>query len=1025
MIFKKSFLLYFTLFFVGFSFSQTNQQRLISGVVVEDKTNIPIAGATVLIKNSVIGAITDANGKFTYTIKDKDVPNQILSISSFGYFAKSIVVGDKSYFQIALVPNVALIDDVVITSSYGTKKRKEEAVGAITSIKAADLQVRQSAESFDKMLDGLAAGVLVTSGSRVGDPIKIEIRGQGSLTPLNNTVVGTSTQPLIIIDGVIMSEERGFDSTLFTGGGSLTESFKNPLAKISPEDIEEITILKDAAAVGIYGSDAANGVILVTTKKGKSKKLTFSFGTQAGSSSPINQIDYLSGPEYFAIKKEYNLSLGQNSITAAANAGSSTINTNWFDLLNRNGSFKRYTLDASFGIKNWNFRTSFNALLNEETQKANSFNRFGGSFSAFLSAKKVNLQISLSPSVTYQNEANTFYNLPLAPNISPYEADGTYSLFGFSAFANPLAVAEQNVYKTRIKGAVASINFSYAISKKLKISTIFGTDLSNKFQTRYFSAYNDSGRLNGTFLQIQNGIPVTYNNWGRRLDSYRNGFKWNQSTQILYSNSYIKHNFDAIVGLEFQRERIELQRILGTGFLNPGPVNEAIDGKKTYADNSYLSENARRSIFSQFNYNYAKKYFFNCNFRRDESSAFGGDVNAALNGGAGVSWNISNENFLKTNKTIDFLRIRTSFGLTGNSRIGSYQALGLYNVDNVGNDGYNGGEFAYPDTAPNPNLSWERNYKFNTGFDFNFLSKFKFVVDFFIDRKTDLIVARDVPLETGFSSIQINGASMTNKGIELSIQANWFKNANFSWSSNFNISKINNKITDLKGLGSDYSLSERASAQKIGFSSTAIWGVPFAGIDPATGRELLMQNGQTFDAATYVKLYNQSNWEVIGDTQPDFFGGIQNNFTIYKRFNLGFRASFRYGDNDLVNNDLIDNYRNLLNRNLSTNALDRWQNQGDSASNPRVTNDNPSVPNSARFLYDASHIKIQNISLSYNVPIEKLKIKFIKSAGFNFDVSNVCYFYRSKNPAIGNGYEQLRFTYPEARTITLGFNANF
>ena len=217
----------------------------------------------------------------------------------------------------------------------------------------------------------------------------------------------------------------------------------------------------------------------------------------------------------------------------------------------------------------------------------------------------------------------------------------------------------------------------------------------------------------------------------------------------------------------------------------------------------------------------------------------------------------------------------------------------------------------------------------------------------------------------------------------------------------------------------------RSRAQKIGFSSSAIWGIPFAGIDPATGRELLISNGQIFDAATYNQLFNQSNWEVIGDSQPDFFGGIQNNFTINKNFNFGFRASFRYGDNDLINNELISKYSNLLNRNLSSNALDRWQQPGDISANPRVANDNPSFPNSARFLYNASHIKIQNISMSYNLPIEKLKIKFIKSAGFNIDVSNVCYFYKSKNPKIGNGYEQLRFTYPEARTITLGFNANF
>ena len=1005
--------------------SIAQNQRAISGQVLDIKTKKPLAGATVLIQNSGIGSITDANGKFSYTIKEKNIPNTVLTISYIGYEIKNVRVGNATTFTIFLEQDDFTLDNVVITSSYGTKKRKEEAVGAITTVKAAELQVRQVAESFDKMLDGVAAGVLITGSSTIGSPVKIEIRGQGTLTPLNGNLTGTSTQPLIIIDGVIMSEEKGFDSQLFDGGAG-SEQFKNPLAKISPEDIEELTILKDAAAVGIYGADAANGVILVTTKKGKSKKPSFTFATQTGFSAPINQIKYLSGPQFYDIKKEYLISQGQSESQASGNAGSRLIDTDWFNLLNRNGSFNRYNFNASFGSRNWNFRSSFNALLNEEPQKSNNFKRYGGNINVGFAKNKLSIQTSITPAYTVQNEPNTLFGFPLPPNIAAYNADGSFSSLGYAGFGNPLAVAAQNTNETNVKSMLASVNASYAFTKNLKIGILFGTDFSDKYQTRYFSGENESGQFNGTFqAPNENNNLITYPNWGRRFEFYRDSFRWNQSTTIMYERKEKLHSFDGLLGLEMQSERTESRRVSGTGFVNPNVVNPANEAKKTFSDNSLLSEDKRRSIFSQFNYNYNKRYFVLLNIRRDESSAFGSDVNAALNGGFGLSWNVSNENFLKKNKTIDFLRLRTSFGVTGNSRIGSYRALGLYNLDVTGNDGYNGGTYATPSTAPNPNLSWERNYKFNIGLDFNFLEKFKITGEFFIDNRNDIITSETTPAEIGFTSIQINGASMVNQGVELTLQANWIKNPNFAWTTNFNISKIQNKVTDLNGFGETFSVAALGRAQKIGVSTSAIWGAPFAGIDQATGRELFFQNGQLYDAASYSNLFTVANAEIIGDSAPDFFGGIQNSFTFFKKLNLGIRASYRYGDSFTIDDELVSQYRVIVNRNLSVNAIDHWRQQGDITQNPSVTDNNPIISNSSRFLYDASHIKIQNVNLSYVVAMDKMNVNWIKSVNFFMDISNVFYFYKTKSPADRNGVAEFRFKYPEARTLTFGFQANF
>lgn len=1006
--------------------SWSQQERIITGTVYDKSDKLPLPHVSIKILNTGLGAVSQSNGKFLYAVKSENIQKVQLEITYIGYKKQLITIGDRSYFDIYMESQGTDLEEVVITSSYGTKKLREEVVGSIVTVKSRDLQVTQAAESFDKMLEGIAPGVLVTGGSAPGDPVKINIRGQGSLTPLSNALLGTSTQPLVIIDGVVMSEETGFDNQQFDGAGILSEQFKNPLSKISPEDIEEINLLKDAAAVGIYGADAANGVILITTKKGKGAKPSFSFSTQVGFSSAINERRYLSGPQYHEILKEYYMSQGQSAQQASVNAGSSTINTDWLGLLNRDGVFKRYGFSGSTAIKNWSLRAALNVLDNEEGQISNNYKRIGGNLNLSYSSKKFNIGISLTPSTITQNAPNTLYNFPLPPNINAYDANGQFANIGNPGQGNPLAVAAQNKNFTKTNGIVSSINASYAINSNWKITTVFGADYVDKKQERFFSGANESGQLNGTFqVPDENGNLITYPRWGRKLEYSRNSFRWNQSTQLLYQKKWGKHTFDGLLGLELQKEKTDGKRTIGNGFINPDIDQSAQAASGAVSYSTSLNENSRRSVFGQLNYSYHSKYFALINLRQDESSAFGSNSNKNLNGGLGLSWNISSEDFLKDSKMIDFLRARISYGLTGNSRIGSYRSLGLYTISTNGNSGYNGNQIAYPSSSPNPNLTWEKNYKLNIGFDVNFLRKYKATIEYFRDNRKDMITSREIPLETGFSTIQINGADMYNSGIEFSIAANWFNNENFAWATNFNISTLESKVTALKGAGSDYSIAETARAQKVGYSTSAIWGVRSAGIDPATGREMFIKDGQLYDAATYNQLFTENDWEVIGDSQPDFFGGIQNTFTFFKKLSLGIRASFRYGDEVLIADELESQYRILVNRNVSVNVLDRWQQQGDIASSPRVSSTNPIVNNSSRFVYDASHIKIQNINLNYQLPLSPQNQKLITGASVFIDISNVAYFYKEKSLRGRNGIAEYRYEYPEARTITFGFKANF
>jgi TonB-linked SusC/RagA family outer membrane protein len=1017
--------IFFLILFTLPLFSQT-KEVLISGLVLDASSKMPLEGASVLIEGTKKGAITNSKGEFFYTVKSDNPSEVVLIISYLGYETEKVKLGNKVKFNILMRDSTKSLQEIVITSSYGTKKLKEESVASITTVKSEDLQVNQAVESFDKMLEGAAAGVLISGTSDIGGGVKIDIRGQGTLTPLNANLIGTSTQPLIIIDGIIMKEESGFDNLIFDGAGTLSESFMNPLAKISPEDIENITILKDAAAVGLYGADAANGVILVTTKKGKTKNLLMSFQTQTGTSNPINQIRYLSGPQYHEIYREYLISQGQSPQQATINAGSSTINTDWFGLLNRPGYFQRYGLNASFGIGKLNFRASWNTLKNNEPQLNNDYTRHAFSINSSYTSNKLQATLLVSPSWIVKNSPNTLFNFPLAPNISPFDADGNFSLLGFAGFGNPLAVANQNWNESTTNGVLTSLNLLIPIHQNWKLSSVSGIDYSLKNQNRYFSAFNESGQFNGTFtLQQPDGSSINYPNWGRRLNFSRNGLRWNQSMQVQFEKKFNKNKLDALLGFELSKERIDNTRELGTGFVNPGPINNATDASGRYQKNTYLSENARRSLFLQINHDYNKKWYSLINIRRDESSAFGSDKNVAWNGAFGAGWNLSNENWLKNENWLDFFRFRTSYGVTGNSRIGPYRSLGLYNVDIIGDDGYNGNGVATPATPPNPNLTWEKNYKFNFGIDFNFLKIHKIVVDVFHDNITDMIISANVPLETGFSSIQINGSSMYNRGIEFTYNTTPLQNERWKWSSNFNISFIQNKVTELKGVGSPFSASERARAQKVGFPTSAFWGVKFAGIDPATGRELFWNNGQLYDAATYNSLFGPNDWQIIGNSQPDFFGGFNNTVSFNKQWSLTIRTSFNWGADILIADELESQYRVLVNRNLSVNVLDRWQQQGDVSLHPQVTPNNPIIQNSSKFLYDTSHIRIQNINLSYQFPINKLNQKWLKGLQIFMDVSNVWYWYKNQSPKGRNGVAEYRFLYPEARTFTFGVQTNF
>lgn len=1000
-------------------------ERLIKGIVFSALDNMPLAGVTVLIKGTSRGAVTDFNGEFTYLLKGTNIPELVLEAHYLGMKTSEQRVENNSQFTFYLEESADELDQIIITSSYGTKQMKQEIVGSIATLRSEEIAVEQASESIDKIITGQIAGVLVENTSGIGGPVKINIRGQGSLSPIGNPNLGTSTQPLIIVDGVILTEEVAIDNNFFDASGAFSEDLSNPLAQISPESIESFTVLKDAAAVSIYGADGANGVIIITTKKGKKGKPKFAMSSQLGLSSAINQIQYLDGEQYTRLRNEYLINTGQPPITYNG------VNTDWFDLLNGTGVFTRYNFNVSGGTSNFSYRTSISYLDIEEPQLGNNTQQINVGMNFGYNYKNLSLQLSLTPSYIQKDAPNIYYSFALPPTLSPFNEDNTFANLGILGLGNPLAAIEQNKNIANTYGIIGSLGLNYSISDNLKASSLFGFDLKDKEQDRYFSGENESGQFNGTF--ILDGVQ--YPTWGRRLLNFRKSNRWNWQGQLIYETKINEHhNFDALVGMELSEEKTDFSYASGRGFVNPNVINEVTDAIQdddplTISDDSMalqtystdINNNSRVSAFSQLNYNYKRKYFLLANFRRDESSVFGDDTNVALNGGVGVSWILSNEDFLADNTWIDFLKLKVSYGSTGNSRIGSYRSKGLYRTSF---NGYNGLFSGVPDAAPNGNLSWEKNNKFNAGLDFNIFQRLNFTIEYYYDDIEDLITSRDIPTESGYNSIQLNAASMYNKGFELSSKITWSQAENFKWITSLNIATLENKVTDLVGSGSSFSIAERALSQRIGFSTSTIWGVNWAGIDPATGRDLIEKDGSIYDAATYRSLFDPTDWEPIGDRQPDAFGGFNNSFTFFKHLTIAIRGSYQIGGDFLIQDELISNYRITVNRNMSVNAIDYWSSPGDIATQPVVINNNPLITNLSKFVYDNTYIKINNINLNFNIPLPKQKM-FLDAASIFVDVTNVAYWYKEKSPLDRNGIREFRFTYPQARTISLGFNARF
>jgi len=986
-----------TLFYPNLALSQNN--ITVVGTVISSDDGQPLEGVTIIVKNSNKATATDKGGKFTLLVNDAVFQQGSLLVNYVGYYRQEIRFYKKKELTVRLVKEIPTLNEVVVTNSYTKPKRKEEVTGSIVTVSAEQLQTSRPIESFDKMLEGLAAGVQVEQSTELGTPVKINIRGQNALTPLggtNSQVLATSSQPLFIVDGVPIKEQRkGDEGIAFLAN----EQLLNPLAGLNPDDIETISILKDAAAAAIYGANASNGVIIITTKKGKAGKTRLNVGYNSGWAQPINQVKWLSGQQYYTLVKEMYLNDGRTPFDAELLAGASNINTPWFNLVNRYSSFQNADVELSGGNENTTFRISASYLNQASIQKGNDFKK--AYFRLQLDHKvsnKFTISATLAPSLTTKNALNVYADVPIIPNAPAYNADGTFFKFSTLGVPNPLAVLAQNTNVHNGGSINGNIRFDYALRKNLRISTLFGIDaLVNKLNT-FDSPKNATGESKNGFAQIYD----------------RQEFSWINSNTINWNTTInAKHRIEITAGTELQSQQTKLLRGAGTGFTYYR-LNELSNAASQTAASS-RQQVTSVSLYGQGVYNYWGKYILSASARYDAASIFGNDVNATLNNAIGFGWIVNKERFLQRTKWINLLHLKASYGTTGNSRIGSYAARGLYSFSNTG---YNGNTAASIATAPNPNLGWEKSYKQNIGVEFGFLKKYNIVVEYYQSIIDDAISSIPIPVQNGFTTVLANIGKMRNRGVDASINAKLFT-GKFTWTTTLNAGFNKNIVVEVKNKNSLLGPNTDGTILKEGVSTSAIWGFNFAGVDAATGRELYIDRAGKIVPVTALDRNLETGGTYLGDRLPKLQGGWINSFS-YKGITLSINLVYSVGGKQLISNENENNGRNLSNRNQSVNLLDRWQKLGDITNIPLLSaSSNPLVYTSSKYVYDNTFFRLSNASLAYTLPkkiVEKLKT----SVSVFANATNLFYWYKQKSPAGRNGIREYRFNFPEAQTFTWG-----
>ncbi|MFV5688921.1 SusC/RagA family TonB-linked outer membrane protein [Flavobacterium sp. ZT3R25] len=918
------------------------QQSQISGTITDGTS--PVAGVTISIKGSASsGTISDFNGRYTLAAS----PDAVLVFSFMGFITVTEPINGRKTINIQLQEDATQLQEVKINAGYYSVKESER-TGSIAKITAAAIE-KQPVNNMLAAMQGRMAGVNVTQTTGIaGGGFDIQIRGQNSLRAGGN-------EPLYLVDGVpFASDIIGYSNTT----GVLPRS-ASPLSIISPTEIESIEILKDADATAIYGSRGANGVVLITTKKGKQGKTKYTANVSRGNGTVTRFMDLMDTQQYLDMRKE-----------AFANDGITTLPTSAYDV-NGTWSPTRYTdwqkeltggtselTDLQASVTGGSQRNQFYLGANYHTETTVFpgdfiFNRASvrGNFSHTSEDDRFRADFS----VGYTQQGN---DLPatdltrdsriLAPNAPAlYDAQGKLN-WENGSWSNPLRLLYAS-YLAKSQSLIANSQLSYQIVEGLEFRTAFGfTDL------RHNERRTNPSTLNNPSLGFGSSYSSLYRNTNNRQS-------YSVEPQLNFNRQWSDSKVAVLAGGTFQQQEGNQLILFADGFTSNSLLNTLAAASAVYVVADDASQYKYQAFFARANYTYKERYIVNLTGRRDGSSRFGPGKQFAYFGAVGAAWLFSREAFFATSSILSFGKLRASYGTTGSDQIGDYQFLDTYSTTS---NGYQGSTGMQPTRLFNPDFGWETNRKLEIALETGFLKDRIFLTAaWYSNRSSNQLVGIPLPGSTGFTSIQANlDATVANSGTELSLRTVNLQKKDFSWTTDFNISFMKNKLVSFPNLAASTYRNQFVIGNPINIKLL----YHYTGVNPATG-------AYTFeDVNGDGVLTAEQDKKTVADFNPSFYGGLQNQLR-YQRLRLDFLFQFVKQQN--YSSDYFFSRPGLLS-NQPVSVADRWQQAGDATLYQMYSTNSNSDAGKAfnnfqasdGVVTDASYIRLKNVSLSYELP---------------------------------------------------------
>lgn len=976
---------------LGFASEALAQQR-VSGTVTDKATGEPLVGVSVAVKGTTKGVISDVDGKYSADVAS----DATLVFGYLGYKDVTVGVEGRAVINVTMESDINKLDEVVMVGYSSVKKT--ELSSAVTTVQGDKLR-DVTTPDLGSMLQGKVAGVQVTNSSGApGSTATIRIRGTGS--------IAAGSDPLYVVDGVV--------------GGTF-----------NPNDVESITVLKDAGSTGIYGASGSGGVIVVTTKHAKAgQEPVVNFKAQVGLKQLLtgrfrvldaNELyDFYSSILSKASMKTYPAELREQ-------------NFDWLKDAERLGVTQNYYASASANIKKVSFLTSLDWYDENGTQRESKYNRLSGKIEVGAELIK---GVNLTARVNYTQSKSVsghglgcYYQLPWN---NPYdERTGEYiyidsavrpdngkTWYGREA-NNPLFASSKNPnpYNTS-KSFLGDLRLSWDITDYFQIST------TNRYSAddSFYKSVTTPEAKSKTWPDGQLSQGLT---WGHSFGT----------TNILkyYDTFNGVHSVNALLGHEYGYSSYEYMNVVTSGLKNGMQVLNGTKPENVYGTKT---ETASWSLFAQAQYSYKERYFFNATFRADASSVFAPKNKVGYFPAGSFAWLASNEEFMQRQDVVSFLKLRASYGLTGNSNIGSYKYLDIYGFNERLQ--YQGVQGAYPETVANPYLHWETAVMRNVGLDISFRNFLTVNVDVYGNLNKDLLLDVPLALSSGFSRRTENVGKIRNMGVELTLTSNNFNRKNFKWTTSLNLGHNKNTVVYLPNHEDIVASSSQGNQIYLEGEPLYSWYMPkWLGVDSETGAPLWEhlikdENGNVIGTEPTSKLDLTNDNQIVGNAQPILVGGLLNTFNVYGveisanlQFNYGnkvFNDSRRYVDSDGAYIDY--NFMSL------DNGLgwSRWRQPGDNATHPRARLGGNRLSNevTSRYLEDGSYLRIKNITVSYPLPATVLRKMHLQSFRIFLSGDNLYTFtkFSGMDPEVGvKGL--FSYNYPVSRVFSLGIDVKF